>query len=256
MPKPASDMAKEIVEDINGIMKGAVQRDLNSAWASEVLPICRDVVSSRYPIDATSPQDIAIGDFIRLFAPGGALDNFFATYLQQHVDMSKQPWRLRPTGPTGIRLSREALIQLERAAMIRDSFFPGGARSPAVQFEMTPVELDQRATQVRLSIGSQSLSYNHGPQRPVTFRWPDPQGNSETRISFNGPSGPEGEQALGPWSLFKLFDRSTKQVQSPDRMTVTFMSKSLSASFDLRASSVLNPFTNRAMREFRCPEAL
>jgi type VI secretion system protein ImpL len=72
-------------------------------------------------------------------------------------------------------------------------------------------------------------------------------------------SGGQGQvtERDGPWALLRLLDaaRITPSGQ-PDRFRIAFSGAGGTASFDLNASSVNNPFTMAALRSFRCPAKL
>jgi type VI secretion system protein ImpL len=54
-----------------------------------------------------------------------------------------------------------------------------------------------------------------------------------------------------------MLDRSSvASAGGRDRSYVTFQSAGRGARFELRAGSVINPFTLRELGEFRCPPAL
>jgi type VI secretion system protein ImpL len=61
----------------------------------------------------------------------------------------------------------------------------------------------------------------------------------------------------GPWALLRLLD-AAKVIPSgqPDKFQLVFSSPAGNASFVLNASSVRNPFTSSAFRNFRCPAKL
>jgi type VI secretion system protein ImpL len=74
------------------------------------------------------------------------------------------------------------------------------------------------------------------------------------------PASGGNEQVVekdGPWALLHLLDaaRITPQGQ-PDKFRVTFTGAGGTATFELTASSVNNPFTLSALRAFRCPPKL
>ena len=76
------------------------------------------------------------------------------------------------------------------------------------------------------------------------------------RLVFEPPpsSGPPVLSATGPWALFRLFDQGTlQQSGSSERYTLTFHVGDRSASFEIRAGSVLNPFAPGMLHDFRCP---
>jgi type VI secretion system protein ImpL len=78
------------------------------------------------------------------------------------------------------------------------------------------------------------------------------------RISFSPPLGsaPSTITKNGPWSIFRLFDEGRIRAVQSDRFTVTFNVGGRSATFELRAGSVNNPFSMPALRDFRCPDSL
>src|SRR6266853_721690 len=58
----------------------------------------------------------------------------------------------------------------------------------------------------------------------------------------------------GPWAMFRLFGRGTlQQAGSPERYTLSFSLGGRSATFELRAGSVMNPFAPGVLQDFRCP---
>jgi len=61
----------------------------------------------------------------------------------------------------------------------------------------------------------------------------------------------------GPWALFRMFDRmQVERLNSPERFRVTFFVEGRTATFDVTATSVQNPFAMREMSDFQCPTAL
>ena len=58
----------------------------------------------------------------------------------------------------------------------------------------------------------------------------------------------------GPWAMFRLFGQGTlQQAGSPERYTLSFSLGGRSATFELRAASVMNPFAPGVLQDFRCP---
>jgi type VI secretion system protein ImpL len=61
-------------------------------------------------------------------------------------------------------------------------------------------------------------------------------------------------QANGPWALLRLFQQG--QIQgggAAERFTLSFRSGERSITYDIRASSTLNPLASTVLQEFRCP---
>lgn len=257
LPEPVAGWMSSVATSSSSITVGGARQRLNGIWTAEVLPFCRQAIGNRYPIHADGSADVTLDDFSRLFAPGGMIDSFFTTHLAPFVDTATRPWQWRRVDNVDLGISPGVLVQFQRAAAIRDAFFAGGA-APSVRFEMIPVSLDADATQVLVEIDGQAITYSHGPPRGLQMSWPG-QGASQARVSFSPtiPGGVSSVSHIGPWAFFRLLDQS--QVSGgglSDRFTVTFNVGGRTATFELRANSVMNPFTLPELRQFRCPGSL
>ena len=148
------------------------------------------------------------------------------------------------------------VAQFQRAAMIRDLFFAAGGSTPAVRFDITPLSLDDGATQVSLDFDGTPVVYSHGPPRATQITWPGPTQMQNVRLVFDPPP-PGGTGVLsdtGPWAMFRMFNRGVlKQAGAPERYTLSVQLGARQASFEIRAGSVLNPFAPGLLAEFRCP---
>ena len=88
--------------------------------------------------------------------------------------------------------------------------------------------------------------------------WPG-DGPKQVRISFQPPIAgvPTSIVRDGPWAWFRLLEQAEVIPSSlSDRFIVTFRIGERKATFELRANSVINPFTLTSLGEFRCPQAL
>lgn len=218
--------------------------------------LCQQAVAGRYPFVPGSPNAIPLDDFARLFAPTGMLNSFFNTQLRPFVDTSGPVWRAQPVAGVAPPVSPGNLAQFQRASRIGELFFASGGAQPSVRFDLIPETLDSGAKQVSLELGNQVITYAHGPQRATSVTWPGADGMNSARLVFDPPpsSGPTVLTASGPWALFRLFDQGTlQQAGSSDRYTLTFHLGDRTASFEIRAGSVLNPFAPGMLRAFRCP---
>ena len=232
--------------------------NLNVEWQSTVLPLCRQALQGRYPVYRGSSTDLTMDDFSRLFSPGGLVDSFFNTYLRRYADTSGTDWRWRSVDGVDLGLSTEVLAQFQRAAAIRDAFFPQGSGPPSVGFEIKAVDLTG-ADRVSVNIHGQVLDYAHEFPRPMGMSWPLQTGPSQARVEF--PTRTAGQASAitenGPWGWMRLLDAG--QISGAglsDRFNVTWSVGGSSATFEVRANSIVNPFTVRELGQFRCPEAL
>jgi type VI secretion system protein ImpL len=217
--------------------------------------LCKQAVAGRYPFSPGAPNAIPLDDFARLFSASGMINTFFNTQLRPFVDTSGATWKAQAVAGVAPPVSPGDLAQFQRAAAIGELFFAGGGAQPSVRFDVTPQTLDAGAKQVTLELGSLVINYAHGPQRATSVTWPGATGMDSARLVFDPPPAGGGVlQANGPWALFRLFDQGTlQQAGSSDRYTLTFHMGDRTASFEIRAGSVLNPFAPGMLHDFRCP---
>ncbi|KAA5606915.1 type VI secretion system membrane subunit TssM [Roseospira marina] len=254
VPAPLSGWLEHIASGGQSIAVSSTQQGLETVWSADVLPLCRQALNNRYPFASGSGSDVAMADFVRLFAPNGLIDSFFRQNLMPYVDMGRRPWTSRRHNGIDLGLSRATLAQFERAAVIRDAFFPTGGSQLNVPFEVTPVSLDADANSVVMEIDGQQVSYAHGPVLPARLSWPGP--GTQTRVSFQstGPGLPSISGFSGPWAFFRLLDQGRRlDGGTGDRFRIQFSTGGLSAIFEIRAGSVTNPFNLRELKAFRCP---
>ncbi|WP_295398791.1 type VI secretion system membrane subunit TssM [uncultured Thiocystis sp.] len=255
LPAPLSGWVDTLAQDSANLAAGGMRAQLNSLWTAEVLPFCREAINDRYPFTQGSARETTLFDFGRLFGPEGMIDAFFKKNLAPIANTSRPQWRWIDAN---IGIPDAALAQFQRAAVIREAFFTGGGKTPAVEFELQPQIMDARVTQFILDLGGQILDYRQGPPRSQRLQWPAPDGPARVRLVFadetgSGPSLTEE----GPWAWFRVLDRSSlKSTSQPEKFQVTFSLAGLSARFELRAVSVRNPFKLGELRAFRCPERL
>lgn len=255
LPGPVAGLVAGLAQDSETLIAGGARADINKQWTSKILPFCREAIGDRYPLSKGSRRDTTLQDFGRLFGPGGLLDTFFADHLAAIANTAGRTWRW---AGNGLGIPNDVLAQFQRASVIREAFFGGGGKLPAVAFELVPTNLDSRATQFTLDLGGQVLDYRHGPIRPQSMTWPPPQGIGLARMAFVDLDGREtGATEDGAWAWFRLLDRSRLRATGQEELfRVTFSLGGLSARFDLRAASVRNPFQLDELRSFRCPERL
>jgi type VI secretion system protein ImpL len=186
------------------------------------------------------------------------MDQFFAQYLKPFVDTTHKPWRWLSQEQIPAGLTPGSLAEFERAAQIRDALF-GDGKQVQVHFQLLLVSLDPKVGQISVDIAGDKLVDSHGPVEMQQFQWPGAGGKTLVRVTMSPASG-GNEQVVekdGPWALLHLLDaaRITPQGQ-PDKFRVTFTGAGGTATFELTASSVNNPFTLSALRAFRCPPKL
>ncbi len=256
MPGPVQSMVKTVTQSSSSVTTSGAKQQIQDAWASSVLPLCKAALTDRYPLYKTGSADAPMDDFTKLMAPGGLIAAFFDQYLKPFVDTTQKPWKFNGAADTQLGLSPNTLQQFQLASEIRDALFTSGP-TVALKFEVTPTVLDPGVGQVTLDADGQDLSYAHGPVLPSHMVWPGPGGRNQVRLTFTPVSGASAAVTKdGPWALFRLLDTGKPSSTQTDRVTYTFTGAGGSASFLFVAGSVINAFTLPALHEFRCPPTL
>jgi type VI secretion system protein ImpL len=216
-------------------------------------------VETRFPFKREpAAPDMPMDDFMRLFGPNGAFEQFFAQNLRAVVDTSQKPWKPLSVEGAPPAISAADVAQFQRAAAIRDAFFPAALPGqPAVlRFELVPLGLDAAAKGATLTADGAPNPIPAGaagaPGRAVPLQWPS---KAAVSLSFDGEPPTSAIVADGPWAAMRFVSRGRLQPTSvPDRMRLTMSSGARTAEFELRTGSIVHPFSLRDLAEFRCPQ--
>ncbi|MGZ5904563.1 MAG: type VI secretion system membrane subunit TssM [Reyranella sp.] len=257
-PLPLGRWLAAMSESSTALRGGGARQQVIAAYNGSGGPaaLCPLAVNGRFPFVPGSSLETPLDDFAKLFAPGGLIDGFFNTQLRPYVDTTGKVWKPQSVDGVAAPVSQADIAQFQRAAVIRDLFFAPGSTTIAVRFDIMPVDLDPGASQVSLEFDGTSVTYAHGPARSTQITWPGPNHMTNVRLVFDPPP-PGGTGVLaqtGPWAMFRLFGQGTlQQAGSPERYTLSFSLGGRSATFELRAGSVMNPFAPGVLQDFRCP---
>jgi len=253
-PEPVKGWMRQLVDNTKMVSIGSAREQLNATWTSTLRPACEKALNNRYPFVKDGRLEVTLNDFGRFFGPGGELDRFFQEHLEPLVDTSQSTWQWRSDGGDSGSLSSAALQQMQAAAAIRETFFQDGGSNPLVHFALKPVYLDAQVTQFLLNLEGQRFVYRHGPAKFTDARWPGTSGSTQVRIVFEGSDGVQSSQTEeGPWAWFRILDQAEKQITSPELFIATFAVDGRKAKYQVRASSVVNPFVMQDLQTFQCP---
>ncbi|MFD1561010.1 type VI secretion system membrane subunit TssM [Paraburkholderia silviterrae] len=285
MPAPFRQMLGDLANAAQGTVTHNVDQSLAQSASVNIGDFCRQAIAGRYPFARGSSRDVAPGDFARVFAPGGMMDDFFQKNLQSRVDTSVQPWRFigggasaspgstgasDASGASGASGDSALLASFEKAAVIRDAFFAGGARTPTIKLEIKPLDMDPDISEWTLDVDGQQVRYAHGPQAPVTVQWPGPRGMNQVRLQIVEQNGAtDGFVTEGPWALMRLFDRAASgraasgraasgraasgSGPAPEQMVAGFNVDHHALAMQVSADSVRNPLRLAQLESFSCP---
>lgn len=212
--------------------------------------LCPATIADRYPFVPAATADASLEDFTRLFAPGGLIDAFFNAQLKPYVDTAAKPWKLQAVDNVNAPITPGDLAQFQRAAAIRDLFFPAASPKPSVKFDLAPGPLDPQATGAQLQLGANTIAITPGaPSRPAALTWPGTPPTQAARLTI-AATNPLVIETAGPWAVFRLIARAAPATAG-DKTTLTFTGNDHQARFELRANP--NPFATPLLAAFRCP---
>ncbi|MGK7862557.1 type VI secretion system membrane subunit TssM [Falsiroseomonas sp. E2-1-a4] len=254
-PEPLSRWLTTLSLSTATARSGGARAAIAAAGGAALAPFCRGL-ETRFPFRQTiSAADTPYDDFVRLFGPGGVFDQFFAQHLRNFVDTTQRPWR--PVAADGLvpPVTPADLLQFQRAAAIRDAFWPAGAAGAAMglRFELVPLGIDPGATVAVLEVeGNRVVLAGEGAtSRPIPMQWPARGGIT---LTFDPPSSAGPLATDGAWAAMRLVSRGRlTTTRAADRLRLTVQHGDRRAEFELRASSIMHPFGLRELQDFRCP---
>jgi type VI secretion system protein ImpL len=253
-PAPLGPILQTVAQDARATARAGAYAKINQLWTSEILAFCAQALRGRYPLARSTKQEATQADFGQFFGPGGKVEDFYRTNLQQYLGPSAAP-----QSNANLPISHETMVMLQNAKVIKEVFFRSGTQVPGLTFELKPLRMDARIDQFILDVDGQPVRYEHGPATVSKLTWPGPKGTGQIRIQI-APPAPSGRSAIsedGPWALLRMLDQADiKPTNLPDRFTVTFQIEGRTATFELRASSVYNPFRLQALERFQCTDRL
>jgi type VI secretion system protein ImpL len=250
LPMPLRSMLENLADSSSRQTDGSIRSTLGGELDSSLGEFCRRAIQGRYPFERSATQEVTLADFARMFGQGGMMDAFFQSRLAPMADVSGATWVLRQPGGSQVSLS-----SFQKAARIRDVFFPSGGKAMDLSFEFKVLEMDATIEQMTLDVDGQVFRYAHGPQVPQRATWPGPRATNQVRIVT--ASAKDGEKYMvktGPWALFRLFDEGEiRPGAGPERFVAALLIHGKRIVLEVTASSVQNPFRLRELVSFSCP---
>ena len=252
-PQPVARWLAAIAANAQALRTGNARQQAVIAFNAPGGPAqaCQAAVANHYPFVAGGAP-LPLSEFSRVFATGGLLDGFFNTQLKPYVDTAAKPWKPQAVGSAQPPVSAEAAAQFQRAAAIREAFFPAGAASPSVQVEVTSIGGDKRSA--TLEVGGITVAVGQGPVHTAQLTWPAADLSSTATLSSDPAAAPLPVSESGPWAMFRLFSRGRLQpAGKTGQQLLTFAAAGAPVSFNIKALGQTSPFTPGLFADFRCP---
>ena len=152
-------------------------------------------------------------------------------------------------------LPAPVIANFQRAAVIRDAFFPGGSANPAASLDLLLARVDDGVTEVQLSIDGQVTPMKPGTNAAVRLNWPSLSPASQIKLTLMIGGKPSSTPLIfdGPWALFHFVDAAKVEGGTPERQSVSYEEGGKHVFFELRSGSVRNPLRLPELAQFRCP---
>ena len=200
LPEPFANLLGAVASDARREMSRAVVAQAAETLRDQITLTCQATIAGRFPFAPGAPREVALADFIHMFAPHGLIDNFVKQYVLASIDVVGNTWTWRPGTPLAHQLPSKALAEFQRAAKIRDAFFD--ADSTRLGFSLTVVP--PSTSSVRLDVDNTIIDGRNGPS---TLQWPGSGAMHRAAIVFE-PSNRAASsiEKTGAWAFYRLLD--------------------------------------------------
>jgi type VI secretion system protein ImpL len=260
MPAPFNTMLLQSANAFENTIADDTYRQIRDEFQKSVYGPCQSLASNRYPMDHNARAEIGLADFGRLFGGNGYFDGFFKKYLETYADTSQRDWKWRQDNPVAKLMSVETIRQFQRAARIKDAFFPTNGNVPAISLSITPPVLPDMGLTAKLEISGLPVASSNQPNpAPVAVQWPGAAGKTAVSLvqdpPIPGAQPSEISGGTGQWALFRLLDKASK-APLPNSITASWILGGREVPFQIGTGTVFNPLQLPALAEFKCPSAL
>jgi type VI secretion system protein ImpL len=181
------------------------------SWCAAVVEPHDTTIDARYPFERTG-HDMSFDDFAAFYAPTGTLWTFYDEVLKTYIrrEGNDFEWNRRLGKSQGSVFAPNLQQFLERSYDITHVFFPTGAESPRVDFDLR-VRPHPRVAIQQVTIGGKMIEYHNGPEEWHRFSWPGEEDPGQgALLEVRGADGMhERIEQEGEWGLFHLIEEGT-----------------------------------------------
>ncbi|MCW8899573.1 MAG: type VI secretion system membrane subunit TssM [Gammaproteobacteria bacterium] len=267
-PQPVKRWLDTLANETWKIILQSAHQYVNSEWKSQIHEPYMRGLAGRYPIKRSSSDELALFDFTEFFKPEGTIDKFYTVYMKPFVNTRSSQWTSRIIDNYSIGFSTATLSQLQRSQSIKDIFFRSNPAMPSLSFQLKPHKMDKTDARFTLEVGNKSIAYSHGPKFWKTLNWIGDDEHNRVRIIFEDLEERQHAKDFdGPWAWFRLQDHSVlKKTSKSNVYLVTYNLNKEKAvktqdiahavTYQIKAKSVNNPFSENLLGSFNCPESI
>lgn len=251
LPQLLRPLFDDIVDASGGMIRESSSTKLINEWAKSLGPYCQRVVGNSYPFNHQASDDVSLLDFNQLLAPDGLMQKFF----NDHLGGGNSMFSPADIQFAGDGIDPVELMQFNRAKRISKVYFPINSTQARIDFELSPVTMDEEIASFSLTLDDHILRYTHGPILPSLFTWPSQVLGSRLKAEVTLFDGRILQQSTdGAWAWFRLLDQGVlRDGPTSDSQLLTLTFEDYKVVLQIRNFSIERPFGNPMVSEFRCP---
>lgn len=259
IPAPVGQWLQQISTHSFSLILSEAKNYINQQWKNSIIPEYSQNILNHFPINASVEQEISLDNFSHFFSKSGSLPLFFEEYIKPFLNTDKAQWSLKKVDGFEMPFRSDTILQLVRANVIREMFFPFNTEKPTIQFALQTTELQPIVGRILLNINGQVILASQSNKSSQSFNWPGDYTNTPVTLSIQNITGEEFQTTeYGPWGFFRLLshanihpiDNDTKKLQ------IVFDVNGSAAQYLLTASNPVNPFVPDIIQTFQLPNLL
>jgi len=252
-PSPPKEWVASTLSGVQSSAQKQAQQQGAEQVSSGVSGTCQTLVGRRYPFVKSASTEIPLQDFGGLFGGGGQIDGYFQTNLAQFVDQSPAGWHWKAAVTTP-PASASQLAMFQRAADIRDAYFPGRSSTLQVTLDLTLVTHSESIQGITIKNGASSnIELPANSRIPKRLQWPGSgAGYASIEMSLgNGVVVPVAS-AQGDWALFRILDQAQVVPQNERSAEYRYGRDGNQFSILVTSGSLRNPLSRKLFDGFSC----
>ncbi len=263
MPSPFKEMLLQSANSFEDAIANDTYRQLSEEFQNTVSNPCRASTTNptRYPFDRNARTEISLQEFGKLFGGNGDFDRFFKK-VEFYADTSQPAvWKWKQDNAVAKQMQPETMRQFQRAAQIRDAFFPNNGNTPMIMLTVTPPGLPGTGQIAKLEISGIAVASSNQPNPAAQqVQWTGAAGKTAVSLAQDPPiAGFEPYAIAVPnsqWALFRLLDRASKSQRPPVGIAASWSLNNRDVTFQIGTGTAANPLLLPALTEFKCPARL
>ena len=225
---------------------------INRQWKATVFSEYEHNILPYFPFNPKGTP-LTLEKFTYFFGKTGSLEQFYLYYLKPFLNTKSASWHARSLEALHMEITPKAVLELERANVIRQMFFTKDALLPTFDFSLQTLETTSLVKNITLDINGQSLP--EGTRQQAThFSWPADYKNYPVALSIENKTGTQYHLTeYGPWGLFRLLNQSEKRSLNPTHFQLIFNLNGSAVKYLLSTEQAINPFIFSVLTEFSLP---